>query len=317
MIGSLLQRDGNIVVFHIWKSLRYKTRILLSLVLIVAGLFTQLIMFDLLPGIILVFLGNVLVLPKGYNNKVDFGGFKPDASWEEVDPEKLDEVITLNKKMRKWDISAFELSNVLGAFVFILIVSTLIFLVVLNQDYGYISLDILAANIAVLLIPQWLSGIRRITTTPKLITKIKLIRDIAEHALSGSSDIKPQFHMLLTGKEGKIPSDIKFSIKFNDQPKEFLGLYGQATVNEVQGKSYPYFYVVAVTDNSHDLKDLFNRFNTRHYQEYEKQNEIQIFIIRQYTTKNSGFHTTPATCHELMQDGIRLSREILKVMDQS
>jgi hypothetical protein len=189
--------------------------------------------------------------------------------------------------------------------------------VVLNEDYGYTSLDILVANIVALLLPQWISGIRRITTTPKLVTKMKLMKYIFERTMEGAKDFKLQFYMLLTGKEGKIPSDVKFSVKFNDQPKEFLGLYGQSTVNEVQGKSYTYFYVVAVTNNSHDLEDLFKKFNTRHYQEYDRKKDIQILIIRQYTTKDSGFYTGPDTCHELMQDGIRLSREILKVMNQS
>jgi hypothetical protein len=56
-----------------------------------------------------------------------------------------------------------------------------------------------------------------------------------------------RFLMALRGEQAQIPKDVKFRVEPAGGMEGFLGLYGQVVLNEVQGRSYPYFYVVPFT----------------------------------------------------------------------
>ena len=64
------------------KSLVYSKRLQLSFGLIIVGCLIQWAMFGLLPGIILVFAGNLFLLVAGYDNRVNFGSFSADSDWD-------------------------------------------------------------------------------------------------------------------------------------------------------------------------------------------------------------------------------------------
>ena len=122
MFGFLTKQEKGILVFHVWKSLNYNLRMLLSFFMIISGLILQLYMFYIFPGIILVAAGNLLLLVKGYNNLVTGAGYDANAKWEKIDKGKVDEILKMNEKIKKWDISGLDFTNIFGGFIFLFLI---------------------------------------------------------------------------------------------------------------------------------------------------------------------------------------------------
>jgi hypothetical protein len=87
--------------------------------------------------------------------------------------------------------------------------------------------------------------------------------------------------MLLKGREAKLPDDVKFKVDIEGQHPDFLGLYGQVVLNEVQGTSYPYFYVVLVAREGFGLEEAFKRFRPEDEvtKEFKREGKVEVRIV--------------------------------------
>jgi hypothetical protein len=303
------KQDRGVVVFLVWPSLTYGTRMAGSFVLIAAGMVIQFFARDFFPGVVLVVVGNLLLLVKGYDNRIDFGAFDPEAHWERVEREKLSELKALDAKIKRWDRTILEVSNPLGLIVFILVVAGLGALIVMGTGVG----RILAIDAAVLLVPHWLTGIRRALRTPALLVRIEAIESVLERAARRLEDHRVTVLMLLTGSEARLPEDVKFKVDVERQHPDFLGLYGQVVLNDVQGTSYPYFYVVLVAKDGFGLREAFNRFqpDSDITKEFKREDQVEVMVIRQYTTDKSGYHTKPLVANGIFNAGLNVAEEVV------
>jgi len=313
MLALLSRNEGDIVVFHIWKTLRYKYRILLSLILILAGLIIQFMTMNHLPGLIIIILGNLLLLTKGYTNKVDLGGYEPDAEWQKANPQHLDEIQRLNKKMKSWNLSLFDISNAGGLSILLLIVLGVFAIGITAYYIQSKSLGILALDAFVLLVPHWYTGVKKIMTTPKVVQKIEIFKELINLDYENKYDIK--YLVLLAGSDTRVPKDLKLKISFKHKPEGFLGLYGQISINQVQGKDYPYFYMVLVAKSDLELKK-----NCKEYKkmgefilDFETRENIQTVVLRQHTTKSSGYFTDSNTRARILKDGLVLTEKLFHI----
>ena len=181
MTGNSQSSNGRqTIVFFIWKSLGYSTRIFLSFAIILAGFIIQYINFNTFPGIIFLFVGMLFLLPRGYDNRLNLGKFDPNAEWEEVARHKLDEFIHFEKKVKKWDRSFFDISNTLGCFGFFLLLlagGVLGFIMVGSRS---IHMNIIFWDMVVLLMPFWFTGLRKIHTIPQSFTENEIYFEVAE-----------------------------------------------------------------------------------------------------------------------------------------
>ena len=112
--------DQSLIVFKIWKSLSYKVRVSIGLACILTGFGIQYSTLAILPGVVPIFAGNLLLLPRGYTRRCNLGVFNPSAEWEKVKKNKLDELLQFERKVKRWDRSLIDISNPLG-FIFFLI----------------------------------------------------------------------------------------------------------------------------------------------------------------------------------------------------
>jgi hypothetical protein len=176
--------DRGTVVFWLFPSLSYNTRMAVSFALIAVGLVLQLVTGSVFPGVALVAGGNLLLVVKGYDNRVDAGAFDAGAQWERVGVDKLQELKALDKKMRRWDRSLLDISNPLGVIVFILLLGALasgiVFGVLVREStpFGLI----VAVDAAVLFLPHWFTGIRSILRKPGLLVRVKTIEAVLDSA---------------------------------------------------------------------------------------------------------------------------------------
>ena len=310
----LSKEEQGIVIFHLWKSLTYTPRLGLSIFLIFVGFVIQYYSFSVLPGALFVLAGNLLLLVKGYDNRIKLAGYKADAEWVKTDSEQLNNIVKLNTNAKKWDSSATDISNPMGVTFFILAAFAVVVLYIYsvgNYDRG---IEIVAVNIAVLLFPHWFTGIKRITTTPKLINKITLYRRLMKGFSESLAKDKISYMTFVKGDEQKLPSDVKMKVEFEAQPESFLGMYAQVSMNDVQGKDYPYFYVVLVAKPELQILDKYYQsvsLPKKVIKEASRADGVEIIIIRQYTTKTSGYHTKARAMKAIFETGIQTARQII------
>ncbi|MBN2491597.1 MAG: hypothetical protein JXQ29_12180 [Planctomycetes bacterium] len=301
--------DRGLVVFKLWPSIPYTPRVVVSFGLVAAGLALQAATGALLPGLVGIALGNSLLLVSGYDNRVDFARWRPTAVWERVEREKLAELARLHEKMRKWDQSALDVTNPIGVLTFVALLLPLGLLLLVGTAG---MLRILAVDALVLLVPHWVTGVRRILTRPRLIVKTNTICALLAEVRAELEPHRVELLMLLDGAETRFPEDVKFKVDIRSRHPDFLGLYGQVVLNEVQGRSYPYFYVVLVACRGFGLEEIARAYVAPEdlMHEVKQEGDVEVLVIRQHTTRTSGYHTKPDRAAAILREGIAVAERV-------
>jgi hypothetical protein len=181
---------------------------------------------------------------------------------------------------------------------------------ILGSVSGDTVFHIFAVDAAILLFPHWYTGKRDILSKPKLLQKIRLIKKLLRNVESSLQEQHTiEYFMLLKGKHTKVPNDIKFRVGFENQHPDFLGFYGQIVTNSVSGKVYPYFYVVLVAKKGYGLKRAFDRYSPSRKitKEFKKQGDVEVLVIRQTTTRTSGYYTNNRTMQRIFLEGLNVA----------
>lgn len=309
------KRDS--VKFLIARGLPYNVRFTVTLALFVAGLGLQILMMSPFIGAPLILAGVLLMLVKGYDSRIRLKTFSIDPDWKTVPLEKIREIERLRRRSRKWDRDSLDISNPLGTF------SLLFFgglAVAFAFALGYLAREtrvtqILIADTILLIVPLWLSGMRFILKQPNLAIRVHIILDLHEkfQALKKEGEeFKPA--LMLTQKEGKktVPTDARFSIAFPGSCPGFYGLQAQINLNVVQGNSYPYFYCVLAAEPGFGLSSFREKIDLRRgvICEFQEDRRAEVLVIRQKTTKKSGYHTKDRRCVEILDIALRGGRLI-------
>lgn len=306
----LSSADRGVVVFLFWQSLSYGKRLALAFGLILAGFVIQVVTASFLAGVLLLLAGNLLLLVKGYNNRVDFGRYDAAAQWETADMGKLDEIQALDKKIRQWDSSLLDVSDLKGGCLFAAVLAGLGFTALVTPGFA----RVLALDSMFLLLPHWITGIRSTLLLPRLLVKVKTARELLQDAnvRRQMKDDRVDLMVLLKGKEKRLPDDLKLRVRLLGQHPDFLGLYAQVVVNEVNGTSYPYLYAVLIAKRGFGLRSAFDRYQTGPglIKEFKDQDEVQVLVIRQKTTAQSGYSTSCQTACRIFLDGLSLARAV-------
>jgi hypothetical protein len=303
-----------LVVFHLLPRVPYALRIIMAFALILAGFAVQCTMLRWFPGVIFVFAGNLFLLVKGYDNHLKYDKFDASANWQPVEPSRLGEIEELNKKSFTWDRSFLDISNRRGWWIFFLIaVSTIAGLLGWFGESPLVPF--VGWNIIALFLPHWITGTRKILTLPDLLVKVYLIKKLlADSAIQQKIEgLKIDYYMLLRGdKEKKLPDDIKFRVVIANQHPDFLGFYGQIVNNTVNGNAYPYFYVVMVAKAGYGLKTAVKDYAPSRgiIGEYDDDKGVEVFVIRQATSRTSGYLTKPDTVRLIFSEGFDLARNV-------
>lgn len=317
----LSKQDRGIVVFHLWQSLAYPARLLLSFSLILGGFALQLVSgltaYEealAVSGVVLILLGNLFLLVKGYDNRIDQGRLVPQDQWESVGIEKLRELVALDKQLSRWDRSLIDVTNPLGLVTFLVVLGIIGIIVVFLPG----APRVLAVDAAVLLVPHWVTGVRRLLRLPKLLVKARAMHEVLEMVQPHAQGWKVDVLMEIRGKETQLPVDIKFRMmpeakggEGREDGDDFLGLYGQCSTNDVQGTSYPYFYAVLVARKGFGLGELYKSYQKPRDTtvEFDTQGEVETLVIRQDTDIRNGYKTNEVAAVSIFQAGFNLAQQ--------
>ncbi|MBN1662731.1 MAG: hypothetical protein JW943_03935, partial [Deltaproteobacteria bacterium] len=158
---------------------------------------------------------------------------------------------------------------------------------------------------------HWVTGTRSIMTLPNLLLKTRLIRQLLKDVEGLIARHQVEFFMLLKGSEAKVPDDVKFRVKIQGQLPDFLGFYGQIVTNTVSSSTYPYFYVVLVAKQGFGLRQSFNQYKPprKIVKEFKEEGDVEVFVIRQHTTKTSGYHTNFKAVRHICLEGLEVAEK--------
>ncbi len=307
------RRDS--VRFYLAKNLTYRTRIGLTLILLAIGFILQIYLMNPIYGAPFLLAGIFLVLVKGYDSRVRIKGFQQDPNWKTVSIEKIQEIDQLRKKSRKWDSDALDISNPLGFFSLVLFAalaaSVSLILGLVAGDMRVTTILIIDA--ALFMIPLWFTGMRFILKQPNLAIKVRILLNLYEtfEAIKKEGEkFKPAL-LLAQGEKGEAyPVDARFSIALPGSPEGFYGLQAQINLNVVQGTSYPYFYCVLAAKHGFGLSRYEDKIKLEKniICEYQEDTRAEVLVIRQYTTKKSGYHTKDPQCAEILRVALQAAR---------
>lgn len=314
----------DIIRFHLFKKLPYTARMVLYLSLVAVGFITQILMLQVYPGAILLVFAVLLTLVHGYNSKIDKTGLRANSNWTQVNMEKLREVDEFNLKLANWDKDGLDISNGIGFLFFVLVGFGLlfasIFLRILDVAGSVRSIFIMDAII--LILPIWFNGLRQVSKQDLLCMKTNLVRKMEEFFQTIRRDgeqFKPAL-MLSRDKTGKsVPTDCRFTVSADGMPADLYGVQAQINLNDVQGTFYPYFYCVIAAKRGFGLAKFAHMVPVPKsiIISHETDENAEVIVIRQYTTKTSGYHTKINSCKSILERALFTFRLILDSMGQN
>ncbi|HBP21921.1 MAG TPA: hypothetical protein DEA08_29570 [Planctomycetes bacterium] len=320
MSGGVIAAETKqpLLQFSWFKSLPYAKRLWLMAGFAAAGLAIQ--AYTLVPwyGLPLLLATVVLGWVVGFDNRLDRRGLKVDSAWEDVPYERVRELEELHDRMHRWDVSPFDLSNGLGLFTFLLLAGATVFLAMEGDDHGgeQVAL-IVAVDVVLLLGSQWLSGMRTLFTQPDLMIKVDHFRKALGYVKSEAEALGVlRAQLLMSGKgEERSPGDLKVSLQVTDAPEGFLGVQAQVVLNRVQGTPFPYLYAVVVARPGLNVNQIARELDGQLPKgvilESKRQDGVEIAIVRQQTTRTSGYHTKPAASGRILRKAFSIARETI------
>lgn len=320
------QKDGEIK-FWFAKGLPYRSRMSLVGLLLAGGLALQLTL-GFWPGFAALLAGLLLGINSGYDAKPKKTG---KETWEKVTPDEYAKVKLKAARLRSWDEDFFDGTSVSGlvglAVVALLCLAVYGVLAVKfsfpDGTWVYFGLDA-----AVLLLPMWFIGTRDYLRKDRLIIKIDMLEKVMA-ALKDPSDLQVQPMLSLAAAEkGLVPEDARLMVKLVGAPKDLYGLQVQLSVNSVQGKDFPYLYCVLIAKAGSGLLKGWEKFAEQPEvpglsallgkllgkgpagMEYEPSSsgEVDIIVVRQRTTRTSGYHTNAAAALAVVGRALLLAR---------
>lgn len=326
MVASPLphREHRHLLQFYVAPQWEYGVRLACAGGIMLIGFAIQLLLPDvsiavrLVSSLPLLLIGNGLLLVRGYNLRPASPPGK--RTWEKTTRDRFTRMRALEKEVQKWDESFTDLTCVSGVAALFLVGTfvAVTSLTLASQDTSGTWMPVFVADAVVLLAPHWITGTRRgwrPIALRQTVDALEKALQAIDHYDTPPSEIQPLFEMA-AGAERRMPTSARVFIRFPEGPDELLGLQFQVSLNNVQGTNYPYLYAVLVADKKLDLIDQFLTHITRKINnvdrtaqgrrkkgkltiEASREDDVDVIVIRQHTTKRSGYHTKPAAIRRI------------------
>lgn len=299
------------------KSLPYGRRMAIVGLLLAAGFIVQAAvptMAGLLLGALPLLAASMLAVVRGFSNVPE--GFDGATEWRGDTREQLENVLTIARKSRKWHSSLLDFTCGWGCLTLILAigVGTIVTVCLVGSDQGGLA-TAWAVDAGVLLLPHWVTGVRHVLTNAPLTIKAErllMIMDLWEKDRQEGEALAPQM-LIRRGPKGEMPCDAKLVLRLEKLGDAFLGLQVQVNLNRVQGSDYPYLYCVLVARETLQMPHLLKPDPPEGIVAETERNQaehLDILVIRQKTTKTSGYHTDKAACQAIFSYSLAQARQL-------
>ncbi len=334
MVASPLpDRDRrHLLQFYLAPRLDYGMRLFWAALLILVGLGIQLFspfsspVLTIVLSLPLLLAGTTFLLVRGYNLRPQQPLYQ--GNWEKTTRDRFARLRELEDEVKSWDESFTDLTCVSGVVALAaMAIGLLVLWIILDRSSGTRPwAAVLVLDAAVLLLPHWITGTRRGWRPVALrqqVDSLEIALGAIEKFKEPACQIQPMFEMAGKG-ESQVPINARVFVRFPDGPSQFLGMQLQVALNNVQGTSYPYLYAVIVAQRPFRLLDRFLPAIRQQLQdskpagdgilaalqrlkqsaltvESSTENDVEVIVIRQQTSKTSGYHTDPAMVRHIAQ----------------
>lgn len=316
---SLIQAEAKepVIKFLLFPKLAYKVRLLILALLVTLGLCLQVAILSAWWGAPALLIAVLMGWIRGYDNRLDYRSYHHGGEWKRTDLNRIADILKQDKKMQDWDASLFDITSPLGAGLFFVALAVmgvaLVFISRASPDVAWIF----ALDSLLLISLSWFSGMRSVHRKPDLVLKAKHIHSLLA-SIPTSLYSRGEFgaQMLVEGKDDQqTPMDFKLLVEFKDSPPGFFGVQSQVVINRVQGAGYPYCYACIV--GTSELKLLQKlpkkpKLPDGIILERQSKKDVDIIVIRQYTTSTSGYHTHVGTSASIVITAVHLAEQLLK-----
>ncbi len=302
-----------VLQFAAGKSLPYRRRLAWTAGLVAAGFVVQVAFMDVLWGLPFLVAALVLGWVKGFDTRLDRRAYSADATWERVPFERVEEVLRLDREMTRWDASALDITSGAGVILWVLLSGAILGASFwATQAFDEAAGWIVGVDGALLLLVQWFSGMRTVDRRADLVLRASTLADVVARGLERIQEVGEvgaQMQMQGTGKD-RVPVDVRMTISNPKAGPHFLGVQGQVVLNRVQGTPYPYFYAVVVSRPGKGLLAAAEQAlpAPNVLVEAKRQGDVEIAVVRQETSKTSGYHTDPAAALRVLSTALDLTK---------
>jgi len=277
----------------------FRLRSLVTVILFAVGILIQWSSSNFFPGLPFVLFAGLLHIQKGAHLKRPKGG---KIIWRSGTVKELFSIEDQLHRIKKWRGLGFDTKIAITIPIFFI-------LIFLSPFFGKVG--IFLWDLVILFVPIFMTGTRSAWEPPELRTKVTNIKDLVASFPWKSYELYS--YNLDFGIRGKVdssyPFDVRLKIERKDQNDQLIGVQGQYSVNRIKTKEYPYFYIVIVARKGFNIRRKIGRIASWTL-EFEDDKEVEVAIVRQHTTKTSGYHTTLATQIAILKTGIDLFEKI-------
>jgi len=296
-------------IYWILDKINPRVRTTVSVILIATGFVLQWSTRNILAGMPFIIMCVLLNFVKSVTVKKVVA---KDFQWREVTPDRIEEVLARCRAVKK-----FRSKN-LGCFV------VLLFLLFFAAGFVFPLLKEIAlpftiiatiVNAVILFSGLIISGRKSAWIPPGLDIKAEIVKQIIESPLIKNDPglaVAPYLEVGRTEK-GSFPNEARVLVRFVNAPDTFIGLQGQISINTVKSKMYPYLYAVLVARPEFGLFDKYKSSKVsldRITIETKETDEVDVIVIRQTTTKTSGYHTNREMQDYILEASIKIAKSL-------
>jgi len=265
-------------------------------------------------GGVIIALGHIPLWTK--TQRIAPGGATPtsEINWAPVETGWLHRVRQFEARSEKWDITPWDISNQLGCLTFGIAVGlALLIPVALAMLFDlFLAGSIMFRGwlIAIpLFVPIWFNGMRSIWHPSELRLKgeaLAIALNSAEPARLDNYEVVPMLG-LRRNRRGQYPADARVMLRPKQEtPPSFIGVQIQVSLNNVQGKDYPYLYCVVLGKPGYKLPAPEESSLVL---EPGASEGADYLVVRQYADNSGGWHTKPAHIGMIVKEALDLAEQ--------
>jgi hypothetical protein len=267
-------------------------------------------------GLLLIAAGHLPLWVRTQTNAP--GGATPrhEEVWAPAEDDWLERVLAHERRGAKWDTTPWDISNLLGAGTFVLLLIVLLGLAVAaGASLGADAFFRVVVAAPLLFVPLWINGMRT-TWNPSELRKKGEALAVAgadvERRAPGVFEPVPLL-ALREGRRGRYPVDARLMLRpAREDDTGFLGVQLQVAMNSVQGTDYPYLYAVILGKDAFEPpRASGERFSdgVRLVLEPGTSEGVRFLVVRQHADKKGGWHTEPEHIRVIVETALGLARQ--------
>ena len=297
--------------------LPYPLRVVLITAMIIGGFAAQFLFQWLIPGVVLIAVGSLLGSVRSV--KTEPKTLHGASEWKEVLPQQWKDAAELSRKAKRWQSDITNLLSPFGIILAMAVAGCALFIFGFSIDFDAELSLVFIADLLALFGPLMLIGMLKAWEPPLLQVKLKALNYVLDYLETETHPdilVQPMMEVTEGGAEGGggIPLDARMMIRFKEAPENFYGVQVQVSANEVQGTHYPYLYAVVLYKQ--DFPADYDSVGVPRHRwlvfEPSREDEVVVLVLRQKTSKSSGYHTKEPRQCEIVDAALGLAREILQ-----